>query len=61
MLGNYLIIEYWVGDAGVTDFSKAPTGSSLRTIFIVVIPKSADLCISCKFHPVDYFMPRKDL
>jgi hypothetical protein len=27
MVGNYLIIEYWVGDEGVTDFSKAPTGS----------------------------------
>ena len=27
MTGNYLVIEYWVGDEGVTDFSKAPTGS----------------------------------
>ena len=27
MTGNYLVIEYWVGDQDVTDFSKAPTGS----------------------------------
>ena len=27
MTGNYLVIEYWVGDEDVTDFSQAPVSS----------------------------------
>ena len=27
MTGNYLVIEYWIGDEGNIDFSQAPTGS----------------------------------